>query len=143
MVMTTRLPNVDQGVRRRAHCRRLDHPAAVRRRGVRGQASGHSESFVEIADDVQSKHAECSDDLDAVGMELTDAAWSKWERDPGGALKAVRRTFLSRRDTARRLNQLACGVTTDHVDSLFGPPPFRFSGPSDKSAESPGSSARR
>ena len=33
-------------------------------------------------------HAECSDDVDAVGMELTDVAWSKWERDPGGALKA-------------------------------------------------------
>jgi hypothetical protein len=33
---------------------------------------------------------------------------------------------------------MACGVTADYVDSLFGQPPFRFSGLPDKVAGSPG-----
>ncbi len=49
-----------------------------------------------------------------------------------------RRTLGSRRDETGKLNRLACGVTVDYVDSLFGPPPFRFSGPVDKAAQAPG-----
>ena len=36
---------------------------------------------------VRSKHPECSDDVYAAGIEFTDAAGNKWERDPYGALK--------------------------------------------------------
>lgn len=55
-----------------------------------------------------------------------------------GAASRLRATVFSRRDLARRLNRLACGVTTEYVDSMFGPPPFRFSGPTDKAAQAPG-----
>jgi hypothetical protein len=42
----------------------------------------------------------------------------------GGALRLYRRTIGSRRDLARRLNQLACGVTTRYVEERFGIPAF-------------------
>jgi hypothetical protein len=55
-----------------------------------------------------------------------------------GARKLYGRTLGSRREEARKLNQLACGTPADYEDSLFGPPPFRFTGPSDKTAQTPG-----
>src|SRR6266566_1525436 len=37
----------------------------------------------------------------------------------------LRRTILSHRHLAACLNQLACGVTTQYIDQIFGPPAFR------------------
>jgi hypothetical protein len=46
-----------------------------------------------------------------------------------GAYKAtialLRQTFLSRRDLAHCINQLACGTTIEYTDSILGPPAFR------------------
>jgi hypothetical protein len=55
-----------------------------------------------------------------------------------GIQARLRASVFSHRDVRWRLNKMACGVGTDYVDSLFGPPPFRFSEGSDKLAESPG-----
>lgn len=52
-----------------------------------------------------------------------------------GAYRATKillqRTILSRRYLAGRLNQLACGTTTEYTDSLLGPPAFRRAIPGD------------
>lgn len=47
----------------------------------------HSERFIEIPEDIRSKHPDCSDAVYAAGIEFTDAAGIRWERDPYGALK--------------------------------------------------------
>ena len=54
-----------------------------------------------------------------------------------GAQAKLRATVFSRRDARRRLDRMACGVTSDYVDSLFRPPPFRFSKPLDKAGSGP------
>jgi hypothetical protein len=43
------------------------------------------------------------------------------------AAARLRATVFSRRDLARRLNRMACGVTADYVTGLFGAPVFRRS----------------
>jgi hypothetical protein len=43
----------------------------------------------------------------------------------GGTVSAYRRTIGSRRDLRRRLDDLACGVTREHVERVLGPPTFR------------------
>lgn len=47
----------------------------------------------------------------------------------------MRRTFLSRRYLAARLNQLACGTTTEYTDSILGPAAFRRALPDDQKYE--------
>lgn len=52
------------------------------------------------------------------------------------ATKAIlQRTILSRRYLAARLNQLACGTTTEYTDSILGPPAFRRALPDDHEYE--------
>src|SRR6266566_2519624 len=48
----------------------------------------------------------------------------------------LRRTVLSHRHLAACLNQLACGVTTQYIDQIFGPPAFRRAIDNNQHAES-------